>query len=83
MGLNRKTGEPYKHSVSELQNPVTRSNIKLSPPFEFDSGDELVTFEKLVGEYCTLAWRLGVIDVTEITALNWVNDWTGSRSYKD
>lgn len=78
--INRKTGEQYRFYVETIQNRVTRSTITLDPLFGFDQGDELTTFEKLVGDYCELAWRLGVIDVTSIKAVDWVNDWTGSRA---
>lgn len=79
--LNRKTSEPYRFYVEKIQNRVTRSDITLEPLFGFESGEELTTFEKLVGEYCELAWRLGAIDVTSIKAVDWVNDWTGTRAY--
>jgi len=79
--INMSTGEPYRFKVEKLQNPVTRSDITLSPPFGFDRGDELTHFESLVGQYCELAWRMGVIDVTEIKATGWVNDWIGTRSH--
>jgi hypothetical protein len=77
-----KALDDYKFKTSKLINPVTRSEIILSPPFGYDTDDELRKFMDLVGQYCTLAWRLGVIDVKEIASQSWVNDWYGTRSFE-
>lgn len=78
--MPRKTLSEYKNATSLLINPITRSEIRLDPPFGYDTDDELQKFMDLVSQYCNLAWRIGVIDVKEIKSINWVNDWFGTRS---
>ena len=72
--------EEYRFATSRMINPVTRSEVVLDPPFGYDTDDELRKFMGLVGDYCNLAWRMGVIDVKRIEAVSWVNDWYGTRS---
>ena len=76
----QKTLDQYEFRASKLINPVTRSQVTLDPPFGYDTDDELRHFMDMVSRYCELAWRLGVIDVKEIKAVGWVNDWYGTRS---
>jgi len=78
-----KTLDEYKHQTASLVNPITRSVIALSPPFGYDTDDELRKFMDLVSQYCHLAWRIGVIDVKEIKSPGWVNDWFGTRKIED
>lgn len=44
--------------VVSMINPVTRSTVKIDPPFEYELATERDEFVRLFGGYCIAAWDL-------------------------
>jgi len=59
--------------VESVINPITRSVIKIDPPFHFSTDEELESFIEHVEAYCLAAWNLGYLDPEEISSpYGWV-----------
>jgi len=54
-------------TIRELANPVTRTAVRLEPPFTPQSADHEVGFLSLFSAYCAAAWNVGRIDPDVVT----------------
>lgn len=58
--------------ISEMQNPITRSMVKLNPPLVCSDGERFKSFERFFDMWCEAMWMLGYNDPTELTSRHWV-----------
>lgn len=54
--------------LAEIQNPITRSIVRINPPLKCTDPDALKAFERYFGMWCEALWMLGYIDPDEITS---------------
>lgn len=54
-------------------NPVTRTEVKLSPPFPWESHEQLDAFARRFEAYCAAAWEFARLDPNEINVSTWPN----------
>jgi hypothetical protein len=67
-------GLPPGSVITEALNPVTRSVIKLNPPFIPESEGDWARFDHYLKAYCQAAWMLGRNDPRQIDApFGWVH----------
>jgi hypothetical protein len=59
--------------IREAQNPVTRTMVKIRPPFSAPSLTARLEFEKRLHAYCAAAWALARADPAEVR----LNDGAG------
>jgi hypothetical protein len=52
-------------------NPVTKTEVKISPPFQWDSMEELEIFARNFELYCQVSWQFGRLDPSKINASSW------------
>lgn len=57
-------------TVAEAQNPVTRSMVRLYPPFTPESDADFDRFYEWFTKWCQAMWALGLIDPSEFFAQN-------------
>src|SRR6202034_3877232 len=50
-------------TVVELVNPITRSNVRLEPPYVFDEYSEIDALTVKFNEFCMAAWDVKTGDV--------------------
>lgn len=54
-------------------NPVTRTEVKLNPPFPWESHEQLHAFARRFETYCAAAWEFARLDPSEINVSTWPN----------
>ncbi len=42
--------------ITSMSNPITRSTMRIDPPFEYAKKSEYTNFELLFNDYCIRAW---------------------------
>jgi hypothetical protein len=57
--------------ITLILNPVTGTEIKLNPPYVWDSREQLDTFVRNVELYCQVTWHFGRLDPTEVNTSRW------------
>lgn len=57
--------------VARVQNPITRTLVKLNPAIEIRSAGAMENFSEWLEAYFRAAWIPGHLDPAEIDASNW------------
>jgi len=52
-------------------NPVTKTEVKLNPPFLWDTREQLDEFSRRFESYCEAAWEFAKLDVNEVNVSSW------------
>lgn len=52
-------------------NPVTKTEVKISPPFEWVTLEELETFARNFELYCSVSWQFGKLDPSKVNPSAW------------
>lgn len=52
-------------------NPVTKTEVKISPPFEWSTIEELEIFARNFELYCNVSWQFGKLDPSKVNASAW------------
>lgn len=52
-------------------NPVTKTEVKISPPFEWETIEELEVFARNFELYCNVSWQFGKLDPSKVNASAW------------
>jgi len=52
-------------------NPVTKTEIRLSPPFSWTEKEDLDMFVQNFELYCQVTWHFGRLDPTEVNVSRW------------
>lgn len=65
----------FRHgtSISEMQNPVTRSVVTLAPPFKPESDEDFEAFYEAFTMWCKSMWMMGRMDPHRLVASQ--GDW--------
>ena len=57
--------------ITIVLNPVTKTEVKLSPPFVWDTMAQLESFVRNFELYCQVTWHFGRVDPTEVDVSRW------------
>lgn len=52
-------------------NPVTKTEVKIFPSFEWTTLEELETFARNFELYCQVSWQFGKLDPSKVNASAW------------
>lgn len=52
-------------------NPVTNTEVKISPAFEWTTLDELNIFARNFSLYCQVSWQFGKLDPSKVNPSSW------------
>ena len=62
----------YPWTCGELQNPITRADVKVEPPFEVTSGDQWASVCQKFNAYCEAAWEGPVRLDPQVIPADWL-----------
>ena len=57
--------------ITSALNPVTRTEIRLDPPYIWMDMDDLSTFIQNFELYCQVTWHFGRLDPSEVNTSRW------------
>lgn len=62
-----------EHGVAVLLalNPVTKTEVKLTPPFLWETREQLDAFSRRFESYCEASWEFARLDPQEINVSSW------------
>lgn len=52
-------------------NPVTKTEVKISPPFRWEASEELEIFARNFDLYCNVSWQFGKLDPSKVNPSAW------------
>ena len=64
-------------------NPVTKTEVKLNPPFLWDTREQLDEFARRFETHCISAWEFARLDVNEVNTSTWPNHLPSSPAGDD